>query len=243
MIIYFYFYIDLITLSPKHFNSEASIKNIDKKFTKIKFNRNLFIKNSRKEKDKTRFNNKTKLASLDIENFFIYKRINNATSIYPSKNFQKDFERSQTYKTNICKLPKINFKKFVKPTLNAKETQRKLYKFNYDNSNFSTVNTNISLTSNNKYYFNFEELEELDSILLYIYLNPNLKGHPYTIVSSPDDLFCEVIKKLRNTAPFIKKAKIVAFKYENENKTEIPLFKTLKENGLKNKSKILIEYE
>lgn len=217
-------------------NSEASIKNIDKKFTKIKFNRNLFIKNSRRERDKTKFNNKTKLASLDIENFFIYKRINNATSIYPNKNFQKDFERSQTYKSNICKLPKIDFKKFVKTPLKAKEAQKKIYKFNYDNSNFSTVNTN-------KYYFNFEELEELDSILLYIYLNPNLKGHPYTIVSSPDDLFCEVIKKLRKTVPVIKKAKIVAFKYENENKIEIPLFKTLKENGLKNKSQILIEYE
>ena len=186
-------------------NSEASIKNIDKKFTKIKFNRNLFIKNSRRERDKTKFNNKTKLASLDIENFFIYKRINNATSIYPNKNFQKDFERSQTYKSNICKLPKIDFKKFVKTPLKAKEAQKKIYKFNYDNSNFSTVN--------------------------------------YTIVSSPDDLFCEVIKKLRKTVPVIKKAKIVAFKYENENKIEIPLFKTLKENGLKNKSQILIEYE
>lgn len=224
-------------------NSEASIKNIEKKFTKIKFNKNLFIKNSRRDKEKTKFNNKSKIASLDIENFFIYKRINNAASIYPSKNFQKDFERSQTYKTNICKLPKINYKKYLKPPLNAKEAQKKLYKLNYDNANFSTVNTNISLTSNNKYYFNYEELEELDSILLYIYLNSSLKGHPYTIVSSPDDLFCEVIKKLRNTVPLIKKARIVAFKYENENKTEVQLFKTLKENGLKDKSKILIEYE
>ena len=200
-------------------NSEASIKNIEKKFTKIKFNKNLFIKNSRRDKEKTKFNNKSKIASLDIENFFIYKRINNAASIYPSKNFQKDFERSQTYKTNICKLPKINYKKYLKPPLNAKEAQKKLYKLNYDNANFSTVNTNISLTSNNKYYFNYEELEELDSILLYIYLN------------------------LRNTVPLIKKARIVAFKYENENKTEVQLFKTLKENGLKDKSKILIEYE
>ena len=69
-------------------NLETSyLKSIDKKYTKIKFNRNLFNKNSRKEKEKTKFNNKNKLASLDIENFFIYKRINNATSIYPSKNF------------------------------------------------------------------------------------------------------------------------------------------------------------
>ena len=224
-------------------NSEAnSVKNNDKKFTKIKFNRNLFIKNSRKEKDKTKFTNKTKLASLDIENFFMYKRINNATSIYPNKNFQKDFELSQTYKTNICKLPKINFKKFLKPPLKSKDAQKKLYKYNYDNSNFSTVN-NITLTSNDHYKFNFEELKELNSILLYVYINSIVKGYPYTIVSSPDDLFSEVIKKLRNTAPFLRKKSIIAFKYENEKKTEIQIFKTLKDNGLKDKSKILIELQ
>ena len=220
-------------------NSETySVKNNDKKFTKIKFNRNLFIKNGRKEKEKTKFTNKAKLASLDIENFFMYKRINNATSIYPNKNFQKDFELSQTYKTNICKLPKINFKKFLKP----KDEQKKLYKYNYDNSNFNTVN-NITITSNAQYKFNFEELKEMESILLYVYINSILKGYPYTIVSSPDDLFSEVIKKLRNTAPFLRKKSIIAFKYENEKKTEIQIFKTLKDNGLKDKSKILIELQ
>lgn len=240
-------YIDLFTLSPKNLNLETSyLKSIDKKYTKIKFNRNLFNKNSRKEKEKTKFNNKNKLASLDIENFFIYKRINNATSIYPSKNFQKDFERSQTYKTNICKLPKINFKKLLKSPIKSKDAQKKLYKYNYDNYNFSTVNTNITnvtLTSNNKYNFNYDEIDDMESILLYIYINSNLKEHPYTIISSPDDLFCEVIKKLRETIPFMKKDNIIAFKYENEKKSEIQMFKNLKENGLKDRSKILIEYE
>ena len=57
----------------------------------------------------------------------------------------------------------------------------------------------------------------------------------------PNDL--EEIKKLRETVPFMKKDNIIAFKYENEKKSEIQMFKNLKENGLKDRSKILIEYE
>jgi hypothetical protein len=103
-------------------NSENSvIKNLESKYKKIKFNKNLFNKKIKKEKIK--FNNKNKIASLDIENFFIYKRINDVTSIYQNKNFQRDFERSQVYKTNICKLPKINFKNYNRP-LKFRETPK-----------------------------------------------------------------------------------------------------------------------
>lgn len=218
--------------------SEANcLKNFDKKYNKIKFKNNIFNKNTRKEKPK--FNNKNKIVSLDIENFFIYKRINNATSIYQIKNFKKDFELSQSYKTNICKLPKINFKNYIKPTKN-RELPKKLYKLNYDN--FHTVNTNLTLTSKNNHDFNYDDLDD-ECISLYFFLDSNLNSHPYIIVSSPDELFYEVLKKLCNTVPYIDKYKIKAFKYENEKKTEIQTFKTVNDNELKDRSKIIIEFE
>lgn len=213
------------------------LKNFEKKYNKFKFTKNLFNKNTRKEKP--RLNNKNKIISLDIENFYIYKRINNATSIYPTKNFKKDFELSQSYKTNICKLPKINFKNYIKPSKN-RELPKKLYKLNYDN--FFTANTNLTLSSKNNYDFNYDDLDD-ECISLYFYFDSNLNGHPYIIVSSPDEFFYEVIKKLCNTVPNINKDKIIAYKYEDEKKTEIQTFKTIKDNELKDKSKIIIEFE
>ena len=236
------FYIDYgehLTLSPKQLKSEENyVKSIGNNYRKINFSKNLFNQKNRKEKQKQLYKNK--LASLNIENCFIYKRINDATSIYSHKNFQKDFELSQIYKTNICKLPKINFKNYIKP-LKLKETPKKIYKINYDN--FSTVNTNLTTSSKNKYENLYDDLDDIDSISLYFYLTPNLKDHPYIIISSPNEFFSEVIKKLCDTATFIKKDNIIAYKYENDNKIELEMFKTLKENGLKNKSKIIIKFE
>ena len=237
----FLYFIDLYTLSPKHLNSENSvIKSIESKYKKIKLNKNLFNKKIRKEKIK--FNNKNKLASLDIENFFIYKRINDVTSIYQNKNFQRDFERSQIYKTNICKLPKINFKNYNRP-LKFRETPKKMYKINYDNFNFNTLNTNLTLTSKNKYEYKCDDLDDIDYISLYFFLSSNLSTHPYIIIAYPDDFFYEVINKLCDTVPFLKKDNIIAYKMENEKKVKIQMFKTVKDNGINDKCKIRIEFE
>ena len=55
-------------------NSENSvIKNLESKYKKIKFNKNLFNKKIKKEKIK--FNNKNKIASLDIK--LMSKKIKN----------------------------------------------------------------------------------------------------------------------------------------------------------------------
>ena len=222
-------------------NSETSlIKNKESNYKKIKINKNLFKQKSRKERVK--LNNKNKLASLDIENFFIYKRINEVTSIYQTKSFQRDFELSQIYKTNICKLPKINFKNYNRP-LGFRETPKKIYKINYDNNNFNTLNTNLTLTSKNKYESKWDDIYDVDYISLYFFLSPNFSTHPYIIVAQPDEYFCDVIQKLYNTVHYIKKNNIIAFKYDDDKKEEIQMFKTVKDNGLNDKSKIKIEFE
>ena len=222
-------------------NSETSlIKNKESNYKKIKINKNLFNQKSRKERVK--LNNKNKLASLDIENFFIYKRINEVTSIYQTKSFQRDFELSQIYKTNICKLPKINFKNYNRP-LGFRETPKKIYKINYDNNNFNTLNTNLTLTSKNKYESKWDDIYDVDYISLYFFLSPNFSTHPYIIVAQPDEYFCDVIQKLYNTVHYIKKNNIIAFKYDDDKKEEIQMFKTVKDNGLNDKSKIKIEFE
>ena len=215
------------------------MKNITKKIKKINLNHNFFNQKSKKEKIKLN-NNKNKLASLDIENFFIYKRINDVTSIYQHKNFQRDFERSREYKKNYCKLPKINFQNYKRP-LKLRETPKKLFKINYDN--FISFNTNLTLTSKNKYDYKCDDLDDIDYISLYFFLSPNLEDHPYIIVSSPDEFFHEVIKKLYKAVSYLKKDNIIAYKYENEKKIEVQMFKTVKENKLNDKSKIIIEFE
>ena len=222
-------------------NSESSlIKNKENNYKKIKINKNLFNQKSRREKAK--INNKNKLASLDIENFFIYKRINDVTSIYQTKSFQRDFVLSQIYKTNICKLPKINFKNYNRP-LRFRETPKKIYKINYENNNFNTLNTNLTLTSKNKYESKWDDIYDVDYISLYFFLSPNFSTHPYIIVAQPDEYFCDIIQKLCNTVHYIKKNNIIAFKYDDDKKEEIQMFKTVKDNGLNDKSKIKIEFE
>ena len=170
----------------------------------------------------------------------MYNRINNITSIYQTKNFQRDYELSQIYKTNICKLPKINFKKYKRP-LKLRDSPKKLFKLNLDN--FNTLQTNVTLTSKNNYKYIYDNLDDIDYISLHFYLNSKLDSHPYIIMASSDDYFYKVIKQLCNTAPFLKIEYITAYKYDNGTKIEIQTTKTVKDNGLNEKSKILIEYE
>ena len=206
-----------------------------KKIKKINLNHNWFNQKYRKEKPK--INTKNRLVSLETENHYIYTRINNITSIYQNKNFQRDFECSKIYKTNICKLPKINFNNYKR---NAKfwETPKKIYKINYDN--FNTINTNLALTTKNNNDNKFD-LDNIDYISLYFFLSPNLNDHPYIIISNPEELFIDVIKKFCDTIPFIKREDIIAFKDEDNQKFEVQMFKSVKENKLTDKSKIIIE--
>ena len=74
------------------------------------------------------------------------------------------------------------------------------------------------------------------------FLSPNIKDHPYIIIVNPDDLFFQVIQKLCDTVPYIEKDKLIAFKYEDENKIEIDMYKTVKDNGLTDKCKIIVEF-
>ena len=225
--------------SPKNINSETfSPQNTERKYRKIKLNPNFFTLRIKKENNKN--GNKNKLASLDVENLFMYNKINNITSIYQTKNFEKDFEKSRIYKTNICKLPKINFKKYIKPS-NFRLTPRKLFSLNLDN--YNSLSTNLSSSSKNKYRIYYDNLDDGDYISLHFYFNKKLENHPYIIMASPDQYFYKVIKQLCNSAPFLKKEYITAYKFENGKKIEIQTKKTVKDNDLNEKSKILVEFE
>jgi hypothetical protein len=213
------------------------INTKENKYKKIKINK--IFSTPRNKNDKIKFNTKNKLASLELENISIYKRINNATSFYQNKNFKKDYELSQAYKTNICKLPKINFKNYKKK-IKVNETPKKHFKLNFNNLNI--FNTNLTLTTKNRYNYDYDDLEDIDSISLYFFLSPNIKDHPYIIIVNPDDLFFQVIQKLCDTVPYIEKDKLIAFKYEDENKIEIEMYKTVKDNGLTDKCKIIVEF-
>ena len=124
-----------------------------------------------------------------------------------------------------------------------RETPKKLYKINYDNFNFNTLNTNLTLTSKNKYEYKCDDLDDIDYISLYFFLSSNLSTHPYIIIAYPDDFFYEVINKLCDTVPFLKKDNIIAYKIENEKKVKIQMLKTVKDNGINDKCKIRIEFE
>lgn len=229
----------MILQSPKKINSETfNAKSVERKFKKIKINPNFFT--NRLKRENVNLNNKKKLPSLDLENLFIYNRINNITSIYQTKNFEKDYELSKTYRTNLCKLPKINFKKYKKP-LKLRETPKKLFKLNLDN--FNTVQTNLTLTSKNHFRYLYDHLDDADYISLNFFLNQKSEGHPYIIMASPDEYFYKVIKKLCNTIPYINKKYVSSYILENGEMKEIQNKKTVRENGLTENSKIYINYE
>ena len=67
----------------------------------------------------------------------------------------------------MIKLPKINFQNYKRP-LKLRETPKKLFKINYDN--FISFNTNLTLTSKNKYDYKCDDLDDIDYISLYFFL-------------------------------------------------------------------------
>ena len=188
-------------------------------------------------------NKLSKLSIIEEANLYLLKRINHCTPYYNVNKWEKDYEKSLYYKMNHCQLPVIDFKKYKK--------QNKPSKINMLYRNNSEVNNNINstaLSNNNSFIFNINDYEDKnneDYISLHFFLNNKTVGeHSYIIISSLNELFSEVTQKLFKTANFLKKNNIIGFTLQENDKMKLlELDKTVKDNGLKDGSKILIQFK
>ena len=200
----------------------------------IKENNNSIIK-------KIKF--KYKLNSVEQANLYLSNRIVNCTPYYNVNKWEKDYERSQYYKNNHCQLPIIDFKKYKKQN---KPNKRK-------NNNLDNINNKSTILSNNQNYSSFNSLNELnfsennniDYISLNFFLNNKSIGeYSYIIITYLEEIFSGVTNRFFNTAKFLNKEKIIGFtKEENDKLTLLELNKTVKDNGLKDGSKIVVQFK
>ena len=85
----------------------------------------------------------------------------------------------------------------------------------------------------------------VDYISLHFFLNDKSLGeNSYIIITSLNELFSKVTEKLFKTASFLNKDKIIGFTLQkNDKMTLLELDKTVKDNGLNDESKILIQFK
>ena len=182
----------------------------------------------------SKFKNKNKLSLIEEANLYLLRRVNDCTPYYNVNKWEKDYEKSQYYKMNHCQLPVIDFKRYKKQD-NKPNKRKIIYKNIYDNNSInSSLLLNSTLFSNNN---------NTDYISLNFFLNnKSFKEHSYIIITSLNELFSSVIQKLFNTIPFLKKKNIIGYTlHDNDNTTLLDLNKTVKDNGLTDGSKIIIQ--
>lgn len=181
-----------------------------------------------------KFKNKNKLSLIEEANLYLLRRVNDCTPYYNVNKWEKDYEKSQYYKMNHCQLPVIDFKRYKKQ--DNKQNKRKIiYKNIYDNNSInSSLLLNSTLFSNNN---------NTDYISLNFFLNnKSFEEHSYIIITSLNELFSSVIQKLFNTIPFLNKKNIIGYTlHDNDNTTLLDLNKNVKDNGLTDGSKIIIQ--
>ena len=182
----------------------------------------------------SKFKNKNKLSLIEEANLYLLRRVNDCTPYYNVNKWEKDYEKSQYYKMNHCQLPVIDFKRYKKQD-NKPNKRKIIYKNIYDNNSInSSLLLNSTLFSNNN---------NTDYISLNFFLNnKSFKEHSYIIITSLNELFSSVIQKLFNTIPFLNKKNIIGYTlHDNDNTTLLDLNKTVKDNGLTDGSKIIIQ--
>lgn len=122
----------------------------------------------------------------------------------------------------------------------------------YRNNSEINNNINSNLLSNKSFYYNINDNtnnnavdNNVDYISLHFFLNDKSLGeNSYIIISSLNELFSKVIEKLFKTASFLNKDKIIGFTLQkNDKMTLLELDKTVKDNGLNDESKILIQFK
>ena len=182
---------------------------------------------------------KNKLSFIEEANLYLLKRVNECSPYYNINKWEKDFEQSQYYKMNHCQLPIIDFKKYRKQ--NKSNKVKNLYRNNSEKNNIVCSNNFSYIFSND-----FDDINNnIDYISLYFFLNNKSNGeHSYIIITSLNELLSEVIKKLFKAAPSLNKDSIIGFTSQDNDKMKLlELDKTVKDNGLNDGSKIIIQFK
>ena len=221
-------------MEPKRLKIESE----EKKYLKI----NLLKENNSLT---NRIKYKYKLNSIEEANLYLSNRIINCTPYYNFKKWEEDYQRSQYYKNNYCQLPVIDFKKYRK--------QNKLNKRKININNFNNKNSKSAVLSINRNYSSYDNLgnisiiskKNIDYISLNFFLNNKSLGeHSYIIITSLEEMFSLVTKKFYKTVNYLNKEDILGFSSEENNKTILlELDKTVKDNGLKDGSKIIVQFK
>ena len=225
---------------PKTLNLKSEEKNKNK--TKIK-PINSFNKKLKDENDSITNRIKNKNKFIEEANLYLLKRVNECSPYYSINKWEKDFEQSQYYKSNHCQLPIIDFKKYRKQ--NKSNKIKYLYRNNSEKNNIlgsKILNEKINNSSN--FYFN-DMNNNIDYISLHFFLNKTSNvEHSYIIISSLNELFSQVTKKLFKAASSLNKDNIIGFTSQNNDKIKLlELDKTVKDNGLNDGSKIIIQFK
>ena len=190
--------------------------------------------------------NNNKLSFIEEANLYLLKRVNECSPYYNINKWEKDFEQSQYYKKNHCQLPIINFKKYRKQ--NKANKIKYLYRNNSDKNNIICSNL-LNEKANNSSYFYFNDIDEINNNIDYISLhfflnNKSIGEHSYIIITSLNELFSEVIKKLFKAAPSLNKDNIIGFISQDNDKINLlELDKTVMDNDLNEGSKIIIQFK
>lgn len=226
-------------LKPKTLNIKSEEKNTKKLKEKPLNSFNYSISNRINNK------NKNKLKFIEEANLYLLKRVNECSPYYNINKWEKDFEQSQYYKMNHCQLPIIDFKKYRKQ--NKPNKIKYLFRNNSEKNNIlSSKILNERINNSSYFYFNdFDDLNNIDSISLYFDFNNKSNGeYSYIIITSLDELFSEVTRKLFKAAPSLNKDNIIGFTSQDNDKLKLlELDKTLKDNGLNDGSKIIIQFK
>ena len=224
-------------LKPKNLN----VKSEEKKTKKIKI-KPLTSFNQKLKSDNISITNRIrnqKLASIEEANLYLLKKVNECSPYYNINKWEKDFEQSQYYKMNHCQLPIIDFKKYRKQ--NKSNKVKYLYRNNSEKNNILSSNN-----SNYAYLNDFDDINNnIDYISLHFFLNNKSIGeHSYIIITSLKELFSEVTKKLFKAAPSLNEDNIIGFTSQDNDKMKLlELDKTVKDNGLNDGSKIIIQFK
>lgn len=90
--------------------------------------------------------NKWEILKIAQDNQSLLKRLNDRQSFYDTKSWEKDYEKSQIYKKNICIFPSINFRKTKDSFYSSSSQDRYAASSGFKSARYG--NTNVDFNPN-----------------------------------------------------------------------------------------------
>lgn len=91
-------------------------------------------------KDKLEGHKQNELLKVKIENSNLHKRIKNKSSVYNTTKWERDYKKSQYYKSNVCQYPPINFMMQTLPNSRGMSFNPNYKGFYFSNTGFKNIN-------------------------------------------------------------------------------------------------------